>query len=710
MSFSSAALWWEEWQLRVLVIGSLFIQFLLYFSDMVRRSPTLGKFRMFVWVAYIGGDAVAIYALATLFNRYKQQTVGGESSALEVVWAPVLLIHLGGQPWITAYSLEDNEMWKRHAMTLVSQVTAALYVFCKWWSGEKRLLQVAVLLFIVGILKFSQKPWALKRASFNSMVASASSRQARCLWWDTCCYSARDIRFPDNWSQFQAASEDDDHSLNQYVALASNCPPSQILSPATTPTRLNYIYLVFVDISAAYTCRLDMRAAYLSLDNKDAYSLLQCDIRFIFQLLYTKLGTATSLAGILPLILLPFLILASLALFAMSHKDDYDDQDIRVTYILLCCTALQELLLTLSFLCAPCRKAYSGAWHNMVSQYNLMSFCARKKQPTILMKLAIFDCLRDYLNKNWYIGQEPAAERITELVRKHVKDGWKNYIRCDAARYRRFNDFRGQRALRRHRRLLGWSLRKTFDESIVLWHIATDLCFHDPNSPPQGQGDVNRSGTAREILNYMMYLLSTHPEMLMPGTRPVLFTAAISSIERILMDTQEPLHSEENIARSIVSMVAEQPSTWYNPSLIDNACSIARALMELEDSERWKVIQGVWVEMLCYSASKCRGYLHAKSLGEGGEYLTTVWLHWSLMGMETLADRLQRPEPLLEDDEEVQEQEGREIGVVEEEDDDEEENGRSLSSSQSIVGGDQSGAVRLVVVNMLRMWRCFFGV
>ncbi|KAF7097646.1 hypothetical protein CFC21_099443 [Triticum aestivum] len=453
-----------------------------------------------------------------------------------------------------------------------------------------------------------------------------------------------------------------------------------------------------------------MRAAYLSLDNKDAYSLLQCDIRFIFQLLYTKLGTATSLAGILPLILLPFLILASLALFAMSHKDDYDDQDIRVTYILLCCTALQELLLTLSFLCAPCRKAYSGAWHNMVSQYNLMSFCARKKQPTILMKLAIFDCLRDYLNKNWYIGQEPAAERITELVRKHVKDGWKNYIRCDAARYRRFNDFRGQRALRRHRRLLGWSLRKTFDESIVLWHIATDLCFHDPNSPPQGQGDVNRSGTAREILNYMMYLLSTHPEMLMPGTRPVLFAAAISSIERILMDTQEPLHSEENIARSIVSMVAEQPSTWYNPSLIDNACSIARALMELEDSERWKVIQGVWVEMLCYSASKCRGYLHAKSLGEGGEYLTTVWLHWSLMGMETLADRLQRPEPLLEDDEEVQEQEGREIGVVEEEDDDEEENGRSLSSSQSIVGGDQSGAVRLVVVNMLRMWRCFFGV
>jgi hypothetical protein len=51
----------------------------------------------------------------------------------------------------------------------------------------------------------------------------------------------------------------------------------------------------------------------------------------------------------------------------------------------------------------------------------------------------------------------------------------------------------------------------------------------------------------------------------------------------------------------------------------------------------------MWVEMLCYSAVRCRGYLHAKSLGEGGECLTSIWLLWSFMGMETLADKLQRP-------------------------------------------------------------------
>jgi hypothetical protein len=51
------------------------------------------------------------------------------------------------------------------------------------------------------------------------------------------------------------------------------------------------------------------------------------------------------------------------------------------------------------------------------------------------------------------------------------------------------------------------------------------------------------------------------------------------------------------------------------------------------------------VEMLCYSAGGCRGYLHAKSMGEGGEFLTCVCLLLSNMGMETFADKLQRPGP-----------------------------------------------------------------
>ncbi|KAF7060475.1 hypothetical protein CFC21_112327 [Triticum aestivum] len=131
MGLSSAVTWWEEWQLRILVFISLFIQYILYFAEYARRVPVLRSFRVLVWLAYVSSDAVAIFALATLFNRHRQ-TCDGEGSNLEVLWVPVLLIHLGGQPRISAYSLEDNELWKRHIVTLVSQVTIALYVFCRW--------------------------------------------------------------------------------------------------------------------------------------------------------------------------------------------------------------------------------------------------------------------------------------------------------------------------------------------------------------------------------------------------------------------------------------------------------------------------------------------------------------------------------------------------------------------------------------------------
>ncbi|CAN6234753.1 unnamed protein product [Urochloa humidicola] len=62
------------------------------------------------------------------------------------------------------------------------------------------------------------------------------------------------------------------------------------------------------------------------------------------------------------------------------------------------------------------------------------------------------------------------------------------------------------------------------------------------------------------------------------------------------------------------------------------------------EEKMWTVIQGVWVEMLCFSASRCKGYLHAKALGTGGEYLSYIWLLLLNMGMETLAEKMQRTE------------------------------------------------------------------
>jgi hypothetical protein len=195
------------------------------------------------------------------------------------------------------------------------------------------------------------------------------------------------------------------------------------------------------------------------LEDKHAYKrLYQCLGATIFDLLYTRLVPALTSFDFVSILLLPFLALASTVLFAMSHKDDHNEKDIKVTYILFICTTVLEFLFPcmIFLLLLPCwesaaAKSFEG-WHHIVSQHNIMSFCVRKKKPTYLMKLATFKFLKEFINQHWYIQHVPIAFQITRVARQHVEDGWKNYIH-DAASYKRFSELRGQWALRRHRQL-----------------------------------------------------------------------------------------------------------------------------------------------------------------------------------------------------------------------------------------------------------------
>lgn len=77
-------------------------------------------------------------------------------------------------------------------------------------------------------------------------------------------------------------------------------------------------------------------------------------------------------------------------------------------------------------------------------------------------------------------------------------------------------------------------------------------------------------------------------------------------------------------------------------NFIHQAWDLAQELLKMDEMKMWEEIQDVWVQMLCYSASRCSGYLHAKALGKGGEFLSYVWLLLFYMGMETFSERLQR--------------------------------------------------------------------
>ncbi|XP_039778427.1 uncharacterized protein LOC120645744 [Panicum virgatum] len=291
-------------------------------------------------------------------------------------------------------------------------------------------------------------------------------------------------------------------------------------------------------------------------------------------------------------------------------------------------------------------------WPDQVAQYNLIGYLARDKRHPWLKKLATRLGCKDLLDQLWSMEPSKSSPDLTKLIHGYIARGWTEHHITDTPTYRAFNDNRGQWTLGREgcAGSLEWSLRRPFDESVVLWHLATDLCFHHTVTPSSHEA----ARRCREMSNYMAYLLFVKPDMLMTGARRSLFRAACEDIQGLLNEDLEQDGPETTLLdlddeKELTLNIAQRAMITNNaPHIVHEARWLSTCLMALhnggdDEGKMWRVIQGVWVEMLCFSAGRCRGYLHAKSLGSGGEYLSYVWL-LLYMGMETLTEKMQRTE------------------------------------------------------------------
>jgi hypothetical protein len=150
-----------------------------------------------------------------------------------------------------------------------------------------------------------------------------------------------------------------------------------------------------------------------------------------------------------------------------------------------------------------------------IAQHSLIGFLARNRRHTRLMGTAeMFQC-KDLLDTYFGLRQCHSSEDITMLVRKHVIAGWMSHI-TDIHSYWRFSDSRGYWALERNgSEEIVWSVETPFDESIILWHVATDFCFYSRGTFP----DTECARMCRQISDYMIHLLFANPEMSLPGSR-----------------------------------------------------------------------------------------------------------------------------------------------------------------------------------------------
>ncbi|XBI96370.1 hypothetical protein VPH35_032660 [Triticum aestivum] len=673
------AQWWEEWELRTLVLASLSAQYLLVWTAVLRKKYYLHPVSIVSFrLAHIGSDALAILALATLFNRQKNGPgchYGRGSRDLELLWAPILVMHLGGQITITTYKIEDNEQWGRHMLTSLSKVTIALYVLYKSWSADdKRLLAATILLFVLVIIRSFQKALDLKKSSFDALRQASLSEE----------------------HVIRGSAVTEEESLAKFISDAKIFMDGSLERRSWEEYQQDLprlSYQLFLDFPSPYADRLKILKKFWPLDRRSAYQAIQRALRAMTSFLYTKDDSAllamisfvctrsyhrphvdfkSTLSAITSFLRninyraphLDFkkavasfncrrwtqalayatLVAAICLVHTSSHSKAHSSEDTRVTLVLF----YGALVLELIYFCV--QAVIPDGFSGVILQHSIIGQLANNRwRPNMLMLRRVAERFEweDLVDQYFtYMKSSDSCEEITELVRQHVESGWK-YIH-DNETYRRFNDARGEWTLARKKYLLklGWSIKRPFDETIILWHLATDLCFQHMTRSPDDRHCASR---CKVISNYMMHLLVANPEMLMPGSRKSLFKKAYDKLKHILKDIHTKSRNEMEFIRGLIDKCHEGSAP---ASFIHDAWELAEFLSgdELDGNDlaqvtgRWEVIQGVWVEMLCFSAGRCRGYLHAQTLGGGVEFLSYVWVLLTYAGMETFPEKLQRRE------------------------------------------------------------------
>jgi hypothetical protein len=307
----------NEWEIQMLVLLSFIIQVFLFFTGNLRRCSTNGLLRGTIWIAYLGADVVAVYALGFLSRQEDATMENGtlrRTHPLAFFWAPFLLIHLGGQDTITSFAIEDNNLWLRHLLNLVVEVTLALYVFWKstiWHNVQ--LLVPGIFVFVAGVIKYGERTMALRYGNlYNSRSAGNSffNENTPQLGLDDGYYGI--ICFALLWA-------------SGIRMLFARHMTSDIDNQFERPARMNSLF--FFDEYANNT-----------LDHSQLFKLLDVELGIImYDDLYTKAPLLRKRSGIVLRCISQVSAIVALVLFAIistKHADRYGIADIAITYIL----------------------------------------------------------------------------------------------------------------------------------------------------------------------------------------------------------------------------------------------------------------------------------------------------------------------------------------------------------------------------------------
>ncbi|KAF5204910.1 putative Transmembrane protein, partial [Thalictrum thalictroides] len=635
---------WDVWDLRVFVLFSLFLQILLILFSSLRKRNASKWIITLIWLAYLLADWVAAFALGLIANSKDDTPSSKKNMELLAFWAPFLLLHLGGPDTITAFSLEDNELWIRHLLGLLFQFMAAAYIFLQSIPYNELWLPT-LFMFLAGLVKYAERTRALYLASMSTFKDSMLTEPDPGPNYAKLMAEYQSMSEANLPAEIIIMKEPETYMVN---VESINEETSSVEENIDKISMVQSAYEFFqtykgliVDLIFSFHDRNRSRDFFLKRNTEDAFTVIAIELNFMYEVLYTKAAVIHSWMGyFLRLICFSSILIALLLFFSYKKKHDFDTN---VTYLLLFGAVILDFIGHFRLIFSDWSIALvkssnvksmlyttltkipfliTSRWSESVSQFNLIAFClSRRPKPVD----RFIDCLglTDFLNEIQYKYSEPLTSLLKEFLFNELKA--KSKVAKDAKAAMEICSSRGDGVLGEsiHYKSLGWSVEVEYDESLILWHIATEIVYHEEEN-----NNNDHRQLAKVISDYMLYLLVMQPTMMseIAGIGQIRFRDTCAEAEkffsgsglkpnkfnplRILCMELKTGKSKEACDKLILVKTKIKPVEVKgdrSKSVLFDAVRLANNLRQLKNKEkRWKLMSQVWLELLCYAATHCR--------------------------------------------------------------------------------------------------------
>ncbi|CAL5414100.1 unnamed protein product [Camellia sinensis] len=619
-----------------------------------------------LWLAYQIADWATNFSLNVLSHGQDDcKTNSLDPNYITMTfWAPLFLVQLCSPDTITAYSLEDNELWFRHLFSLVSSFAVAIYIINRSWTGSL-VDYLAIPMLVAGMIKFAERNWVQYMASSDqfrdSMLPPPDPGPNYAKFMDA--YSAKESEgFKINRGPLIETPTEED-PFQSTTAKINNIPDEDILDQAYSS--FDTFKKLFADLILSFQDYKNSRSFFHKHSCKVAFQLIEVELGFIYDVLYTKAIVIYSRSG-----LALFLRLISLSLvacvfcaFLIIRRHNFRETNVIITCALLGGANILEFYEVILFFSSDWTMLWLGRhknllvdcinktiyflrcwhlvpankrWSDHMAEYNLLFFCLKEKSAT---PGQIWKFIHEKLKRFRYKSKAVPSE-LKELIFKLLTEksmSAKNIKEC-----KQLCAFRGSPVLEIMDCLdqLGWSVEVEFDQSILIWHIATDICYHLNTNSSSDENSQRKISELRKISkmlsNYMLYLLVMCPFMLPNGIGQIRFQDTCAEAIDFLQEYNSITEVYEACTELLQVNTKVMPSEVKgdrSKSVLFDACRLAKTLQNLETERQWKVVSHVWVEMMSYASTHCRWQYHAKQLTKGGELLIHVSLLMAHLGI-----------------------------------------------------------------------------